>query len=149
MDKDTNKPNQSNIHHFPQTDHEKSQSDDFYGKLDIDAQSLESSLKQEMKAWHDVERLRRLVRSHLLLLVSLAILIIISVIAHLWSLDILTDVRDTDPALTYEQMVEYHNAAARQMAHLGFVSKASFVIALGIAIFVAIRASIQNTWMAS
>lgn len=149
MDKDLITPTTSNVRPFLHTVRGAKPRSQSYVKLDIDAGKLEAGLRREMTRWGSIARLQKFIRFHFWLIAAVVALIISAFMAHFWSLNIITEVAHTDPSMSYGQMVEYHNEAARKAGHLSFASNVSIVFAAGLTVYIAIRASIQKGWMKS
>lgn len=147
MDEDLSTPTSSNVHPFLRTVRGAQLRSCDYVKLDIDARNLEAGLKKEMKRWTPITRLQNFIWFHFWLVAAIIVLVIAAFITHFWSLNVVTEVTNTDPLMSYEQMVEYHNAATRKANHLNFASNISMLLAVGVAVYIAICASIQKNWM--
>jgi hypothetical protein len=62
------------------------------------------------------------------------ILFLVAIWSHFSALNISETLRNNPENLDYDQLVTWHTATARQIANLGFISKASFVTALALSL---------------
>ena len=127
---DKNDPPSGKVVPFPaQTPSTPPSSDDM--KLDLSDLGICDDLTDQVKQ-------RQLSESHyfswrlVAMFASAIILFLVALWSHFSALNISEALRYNPDNLDYDQLVTWHTAAARQIANLGFISKASFVTALAL-----------------